>query len=163
AYLKARKRLQGEEGGEAESGDETLAPEVMARLGETEEFILTVTENGYGKRSSAYEYRVAGRGGQGIANIDCSERNGQVVASFPVDASDHLLMVTDGGTIIRLPVEGIRLAGRVTQGVTLIKVAEGEKVVSVSRLPADESEGSEEEIVESENGGEPSQEENGDA
>ncbi|MDK9721931.1 MAG: DNA gyrase subunit A [Rhodospirillales bacterium] len=166
AYLKISKRQRGEEGGETDNGDAALlSPELYARLAETEEFILTVTENGFGKRSSAYEYRVAGRGGLGIANIDCSERNGQVVASFPVEAMDHLLLVTDGGTIIRLPVEGIRIAGRVTQGVTLIKVAEGEKVVSVSRLPADENEvsESEEETGEEEPSSETVQEENGDA
>ena len=118
--------------------DETLAArlneptfEAMAR---DEEFILTVTENGFGKRTSAYEYRIAGRGGQGIANIETSERNGQVVASFWVDQDDQIVMVSDGGQIIRCPVGDIRIAGRRTQGVTLFTLAEDERMVSVTRL-----------------------------
>ncbi|MCW8836664.1 MAG: DNA gyrase subunit A, partial [Rhodospirillales bacterium] len=101
---------------------------------EKEEFLLTVTENGYGKRSSAYEYRIAGRGGQGIANIEMSERNGPVVASFSVVNSDQIVMVTDRGKLIRIPVNGVRIAGRNTQGVTLFSVSEDERVVSVTRL-----------------------------
>ena len=105
--------------------------EAMAR---DEEFILTVTENGFGKRTSAYEYRIAGRGGQGIANIETSERNGNVVASFWVDHDDQIVMVSDGGQIIRCPVADIRIAGRRTQGVTLFTLAEDERMVSVTRL-----------------------------
>ena len=104
------------------------------RLAELEEFILTMTETGYGKRTSAYEYRVTGRGGQGIANIELSERNSAVVASFPVNNDDEIMLVSDGGTLIRMPVDGIRIAGRVTQGVTLFRTADGEKVVSAARL-----------------------------
>ena len=118
--------------------DETLAArlkepefEAMAR---DEEFILTVTENGFGKRTSAYDYRIAGRGGQGIANIETSERNGKVVASFWVDHDDQIVMVSDGGQIIRCPVDDIRIAGRRTQGVTLFTLAEDERMVSVTRL-----------------------------
>ena len=105
-----------------------------------EEFILTVTANGYGKRSSAYEYRITNRGGQGIANIARTERNGDVVASFPVEDQDQIMLVTDGGQLIRCPVHDIRIAGRSTQGVVLFKVAEGERVVSVTRLAEDEQE-----------------------
>jgi DNA gyrase subunit A len=117
-------------------GDEDApAPDdAYDELAAGEQFILTVTENGYGKRSSAYEYRIAGRGGQGIINIETSDRNGQVVASFPVGDDDQILLVTDGGQLIRCPVQDIRIAGRNTQGVTLFKTAEGERVVSVSRL-----------------------------
>jgi DNA gyrase subunit A len=96
--------------------------------------ILSVTENGYGKRSSAYEYRVTNRGGQGIINILTSRRNGPVVAAFAVAEGDQLMLVTDRGQVIRIPVDGIRIAGRNTQGVTLFDVAEGEHVVSVARL-----------------------------
>jgi len=99
-----------------------------------EDFILTITENGYGKRTSAYEYRIAGRGGQGITNIETNKRNGSVVASFPVESDDHLVMVSNGGQLIRTTVVDIRIAGRSTQGVTLFKTAEGEHVVSVTRL-----------------------------
>jgi len=104
------------------------------QLAADEEFILSVTANGYGKRTSAYEYRIAGRGGQGIINIETSDRNGEVVASFPVEDDDHILLVTDGGQLIRCPVADIRIAGRNTQGVTLFKTAKDEHVVSVSRL-----------------------------
>ena len=96
--------------------------------------ILTVTENGYGKRSSAYEYRITRRGGQGIINIETSERNGKVVASFAVGPEDQLMLLTDAGKLIRIHVNGIRIAGRNTQGVTLFKTDDSERVVSVIRL-----------------------------
>ncbi|MBM3516434.1 MAG: DNA gyrase subunit A [Alphaproteobacteria bacterium] len=111
-----------------------LAPERRAELARAEEFILTVTENGYGKRTSAYEYTITGRGGLGIINIETSKRNGAVVASFTVADGDEVVLVTDGGQLIRTPVNDIRIAGRDTQGVTLIRMAEGEHVVSVARL-----------------------------
>ena len=122
-----------------------LSPERFEQMAAQEQFILSVTENGFGKRTSAFEYRVTGRGGQGIANIDTSQRNGQVVASFPVGHTDDLVMVTDGGQIIRCPVRDIRIAGRKTQGVTLLRVSGNEKVVSVSRIEEPEDEGSESE------------------
>jgi DNA gyrase subunit A len=112
----------------------TLTPERFASLEAVEEFILTVTAKGFGKRSSAYEYRITGRGGQGIAAIEMSDRNGQAVASFPVGHRDQIMLVTDRGQLIRCPVTDIRIAGRKTQGVVLFKVEEGEKVVSVTRL-----------------------------
>ncbi len=112
----------------------TLAAERMAEMAAAEQFILTVTINGYGKRSSAYEYRTTGRGGSGIVNIDTSARNGPVVASGPVEARDQLLLMTDQGKLIRTNVEEIRIAGRATQGVTLFKVGEGEQVVSVAKI-----------------------------
>lgn len=116
--------------------DDVESPEVdpaFEALATAEQFILTVTRNGFGKRSSAYEYRIAGRGGQGIINIETSDRNGEVVASFPVEDGDQILLVTDGGQLIRCPVAGIRIAGRNTQGVILFKTAEDEHVVSVTR------------------------------
>jgi DNA gyrase subunit A len=99
-----------------------------------EELILTISENGFGKRSSAYEYRVTGRGGKGITAMVVNERNGPLVASFPVEPSDQIMLVTDGGQLIRCPVEGIRVAGRATQGVIVLNTAEGERVVSVERI-----------------------------
>ena len=93
--------------------------------------------NGFGKRSSAYEYRVAGRGGQGIANIEVNERNGDVVASFPVADNDQIMLVTDKGQLIRCPVEDIRIAGRSTQGVIVFDTAEDEHVVSVEHIGDD--------------------------
>ncbi len=126
---------------------EGISEERLAELREIEQFLLSITENGFGKRTSAFEYRTAGRGGLGIINIETSGRNGSVVASFPVEADDEIMMTSNGGQLIRMPVGGIRIAGRSTQGVTLFKPAKGEKVVSVARLgdanggDADDSEG----------------------
>ena len=121
----------------------------MAELAAREQFILTVCSNGYGKLSSAYEYRRTGRGGQGITNIDNIARNGPVVASFPATKEHQLMLVTDQGKMIRTTVGDIRIAGRNTQGVTIFNVADQEKVVSVAKI--DESE---EEDVELEGGDE---------
>ncbi len=146
AYLKeagARRRLaangeaDGETGGEA--ADEVAAgaeigAERTAELAAAEQFLLAATENGFGKRSSSYEYRITNRGGKGIINIETSARNGEVVAAFPVEDEDQIMLVTDGGQLIRSPVADIRIAGRNTQGVTLFSTAEGERVVSVARL-----------------------------
>jgi DNA gyrase subunit A len=118
----------------------TISEERYAEFAAQEEFILSITANGYGKRSSAYEYRITGRGGQGIANIETSERNGSVVASFPVRDGDQIMLVTDGGQLLRTPVNDIRIAGRKTQGVVLFRVAEGEKLVAVTRLGDDSDE-----------------------
>jgi DNA gyrase subunit A len=110
-----------------------LAPEKIQEMALSEEFILTITENGYGKRSSAYEYRTTNRGGVGITNIITSKRNGNVVASFPIDNSDHVMIITDKGTLIRTDISSVRITGRNTQGVTLIKT-KGDTVVSVARI-----------------------------
>ncbi len=112
----------------------TLSPELIAKLEAEEQFILTITENGYGKRTSAYEYRITNRGGQGVTNIETSERNGAVVASFPVLETDQIMLMTNKGKLIRTPVHDIRIAGRNTQGVTIFRVAEGEFVVSAIRI-----------------------------
>ncbi|MFL6730470.1 MAG: DNA gyrase C-terminal beta-propeller domain-containing protein, partial [Sphingomicrobium sp.] len=125
----------------------TLPADRFAELQENEQFILTVTENGYGKRSSAYEYRRTNRGGQGITNIDTSERNGCVVASFPARQGEQLILVTDQGKMIRTTVAHIRIAGRNTMGVTIFRVADGEHVVSVAKI-----EESDEEEIEIEGG-----------
>jgi len=118
----------------AEPGETTLSPERMAELAAREQFILTVTSNGYGKRTSSYEYRTMGRGNQGVTAIETSERNGPVVASFPVDPDDQVLLVTDQAQMIRIGVADVRIAGRATQGVTLFRVSNGEKVVSVAKV-----------------------------
>jgi DNA gyrase subunit A len=130
-------------------GECPLTPERLAELAEKEQFILTVTENGYGKRSSAYEYRRTNRGGQGITNIDTSERNGRVVASFPAHQGEALMLVTNQGKMIRTTVGDIRVMGRNTQGVTIFRVADQEYVVSVAKI-----EESEEEEIELETGDE---------
>jgi DNA gyrase subunit A len=108
-----------------------LSPERYAAMGAQEQFLLTVSENGYGKRSSAYEYRVSGRGGKGIIAMTVTDRNGPLIASFPVKETDQIMLVTDSGTLIRCPVNDVRVAGRNTQGVTIFKTDEGANVVSV--------------------------------
>ncbi len=140
AYLRfanAKRRQAGEEAESEEPAEVPmidLSPDRLAGLEAAEEFLLTVTAKGYGKRTSTYEYRVTGRGGQGVANIETSARNGAVVASFPVTDSDQIMLVTDGGQLIRCPVHDIRIARRQTQGVTIFKVAEDEKVVAVAHM-----------------------------
>ena len=123
-----------------------LSLEKFEEMQKLEEFILSVTVTGYGKRSSSYEYRVTGRGGSGIANMEMSPRNKEVVSSFPITEDKDIMMVTDGGKLIRMPVDDIRIAGRKTQGVILFRTAENENVVSVTKLDADE--GTDEEIDE---------------
>ncbi len=160
-YDSARRRQDGHEDGADESGEEAaqradaairaareqLGANRLAALDAHQQLILSVTENGYGKRSSAYEYRVTNRGGQGIINIETSRRNGPVVAAFPVADDDQVMLVTDRGQVIRIPVDDIRIAGRNTQGVTLFDVAEGEHVVSVARLAgAAEANGGEDDV-----------------
>jgi DNA gyrase subunit A len=113
---------------------ETLSLERLARLGAAEEFVLTVSSEGFGKRTSAYDYRRTGRGGQGLIAHDLSRRGGRLVASFPVEDADEILLVTDQGQLIRVPVGQIRTAGRNTLGVTIFRTAENEHVVSVERL-----------------------------
>ena len=140
AYLRAANKLRrGEEEEEstaASSGEEglTLSPDRFKELQENEQFILSVTDRGFGKRSSAYAYRVTNRGGQGLANIELTSKNGFVVSSFPVEDTDHIMLVTDQGKLIRCPVHDIRIAGRKTQGVTLFRIDAEEQVVSVSRV-----------------------------
>nr|WP_281397147.1 DNA gyrase subunit A [Kaustia mangrovi] len=149
AYLKLRRAMRGEEAelpAEAEpqaddddAGEEiSLSQERYAALSAEEQFVLTVSENGYGKRTSAFEYRVTGRGGKGIIAMVANRRNGHLVASFPVEDADQIMLVTNGGQLIRCPVHDIRVAGRATQGVTIFNTADGEHVVSVAHLGEDE-------------------------
>ncbi len=119
----------------------------VAEFKAAEQFILTVTANGYGKRTSAYAYRRTGRGGQGITNIDTSERNGHVVASFPAADGEHLMLVTDQGKLIRTEVDQVRIAGRATQGVTLFRVADNEHVVSAAKIRDEDEDEVAEEVV----------------
>jgi DNA gyrase subunit A len=123
----------------AEPGERVLSETRMAAFAAAEQFILTVTSNGFGKRTSAFEYRQSGRGGQGIATIADSERNGTVVASFPATDGDEIMLVTDQGKLIRTVAGQIRIMGRTTQGVKLFDVADGEAVVSAARIGEDDS------------------------
>ena len=132
---------EGEEGAELASGSAELTPERYAELGGREQFILTVSQRGYGKRTSSYEYRISGRGGKGIAAMVVNERNGPLVASFPIEQSDQIMLVTDAGQLIRTPVDEVRIAGRNTQGVRIFRTDADEKVVSVERIPDDGSNG----------------------
>jgi DNA gyrase subunit A len=127
-----------------------LNEEMFAQMKENEQFILSVTTTGYGKRSSSYEYRVTGRGGQGIANMEMSARNKEIASSFPIEDDNQIMMVTDAGKLIRMPVEDIRIAGRKTQGVILFRTADDEKVVSVTKLEADADDEEELEATEGE-------------
>lgn len=125
---------------EASSTEEsvTLTPERFEELAASEQFILTITENGFGKRSSAYGYRTTGRGGLGLDSIIVNARNGGVVASFPVEEKDQIMLVTDAGKLIRCPIHDVRIAGRRTQGVTIFRVADDERVVAVSHISGDQ-------------------------
>ncbi len=145
AYIKqsraARRLATGieEDAGDAdeETTDLVLTPEQMTKMAETEQFILTISENGFGKRTSSYEYRTTHRGGNGFTNIKLGGKNTAVAGSFPVTDDQDIIMVTDGGKIIRTPVRDVRIAGRSTAGVTLFRTAENEKVVSAISIVAD--------------------------
>ena len=146
SYLKMRRAIAGEpviEGAESDAEPmqegASIDQERYAAMSAAEQFVLTISENGYGKRSSSYEYRVTGRGGKGIVAMTVNERNGNLVASFPVENTDQIMLVSDGGQLIRCPVDGIRTAGRSTQGVIVFDTHEKEHVVSVERI-SDEGE-----------------------
>ena len=145
AYLKMSRAVRGEadeadaigDGDEltAESnGGAEISQHRYAEMSAAEEFLLTVAERGYGKRTSSFEYRVTGRGGKGIVAMIVNDRNGDLVASFPVEASDQIMLVSDGGQVIRVPVDGIRIVGRASQGVTIFTTSKDERVVSVEHL-----------------------------
>ena len=154
AYLKrasaVRRGTNGEAGGGARrrrggaTGAIELGEQRYVEMSEAEQFVLTISERGYGKRSSSYEYRTTSRGGKGIVAMDIWEgkkgaetirdKTGHLVASFPVEDDDQIMLVTNGGQLIRTQVDGIRIAGRSTQGVIVFDTAEDERVVSVERL-----------------------------
>jgi DNA gyrase subunit A len=147
AYLKLageRRRVNGDEDegteqpepeeGEA-SSEAAISEQQFADLAAREQFVLSVTEKGFGVRSSAYGYRITGRGGQGINNMDLTRRRDAIVAVFPVGQNDQIMLVTDAGMVIRCPVNDIRIVRRGGVGVVIFKVGDGERVVSVARLP----------------------------
>jgi DNA gyrase subunit A len=143
-YLKAanaKRRADVSEPGQRPAEEAALVAKLetgrFSEMAAQEEFILAVTENGYGKRSSSFDYRIAQRGGQGIGNIETSARNGKVAATFPVSDTDGLVLVTDGGKIIRVTVAEISIMGRRTQGVRIFSVGDRETVVSVTRMSED--------------------------
>jgi len=156
-YANAKRRAAAGEGEDDAASTEAeddavaavdLSAERIAELEAAEQFILTVSENGLGKRSSAYEYRRTGRGGQGLTAHGLGGRAGKrLAAAFPVDAADDLLLVTDGGQMIRTPVEQVRIVGRSSQGVMIFRTGKDERVVSVERLP---SQGEDEADIEAE-------------
>jgi DNA gyrase subunit A len=119
---------------EEATGAIELGEQRYVEMSAAEQFVLTISQNGYGKRTSSFEYRTTGRGGKGIVAMQVNERNGKLVASFPVEDSDQIMLVTDAGQLIRCPVDGIRVAGRSTQGVIVFDTAEGENVVSVEHI-----------------------------
>jgi len=149
AYLKRASAVRRGGNGEAEEVAEADEAADTIELGEkryvdmsaAEQFVLTISERGFGKRSSSYQYRTTGRGGKGIVAMAVTERNGRLVASFPVEESDQIMLVTNRGQLIRCGVDGIRIAGRSTQGVIVFDTADDERVVSVERLGEDEGNG----------------------
>ena len=165
AYLKRASAIRRNTGAEvdepqvvdaeeaAEAGDVAnieLGEQRYVELSEAEQFVLTLSERGFGKRTSSYEYRITGRGGKGIVAMDIWEKKGgtfqlkpkigRLVASFPIEEDDQVMLVTDAGKLIRTTVAGIRIAGRSTQGVIVLNTADDEHVVSVERLSEDEAE-----------------------
>ncbi|MFN3634793.1 MAG: DNA gyrase subunit A [Rhizobium rhizophilum] len=160
AYLKrsaAERRAMGvdEEDialvGEEVGAEGELTEERYQELKAREQFVLTISEKGYGKRSSSYDFRTSGRGGKGIRATDTSKTTeiGELVAAFPVEETDQLMLVSDGGQLIRVPVNGIRIASRATKGVTIFSTAKDEKVVSVERINEPEAD---EEVTEAVDG-----------
>jgi DNA gyrase subunit A len=146
-----RRRAAGQEEADDEAidlSDVTLSEEKIAEMSAAEEFILTVTELGYGKRTSAFEYRVTNRGGSGVTGIGISKKNGKVVSSFPVAADDQIMLMTNKGTLIRTPVEDIRICGRTSQGVITFRTEGKEQVISAVRIKGELMEGGVEEAVE---------------
>ena len=144
AYLRRanavrRGGAEEEAGTDAEeaSGSMELGEQRYVEMSAAEQFVLTISENGYGKRTSSFEYRTTGRGGKGIVAMSVNDRNGKLVASFPVEDADQIMLVTDKGQLIRCPVEDIRIAGRSTQGVIVFDTAEDEHVVSVEHIGED--------------------------
>jgi DNA gyrase subunit A len=151
AYLKMRRAVMGEQSTDAdaagsddaeesENGNFSLSQERYAEMSALEQCILTISEKGYGKRTLSYEYRITGRGGKGITAMAVNNRNGKLVASFPVENADQIMLVTDGGQLIRVPVDGIRVVGRNSQGVTVFSTRDKEKVVSVEHIEGEEGE-----------------------
>ncbi|WP_442907393.1 DNA gyrase subunit A [Kaistia sp. MMO-174] len=154
AYLKMSRAVRGEvedatvieHDADETPGSATLPQARYAEMSAAEQFVLTISENGYGKRTSSFEYRITGRGGKGIVAMAVNERNGDLIASFPVEDADQIMLVTDGGQMIRMPVGGdkpIRIVGRGSQGVIVFNTNDTEKVVSVDRLTDVEEDGPE--------------------
>ncbi len=128
AYLRMKRSED-----EAE-GEPALTPERFAEIEAAEQLILTLSERGYGKRTSSHEFRVTGRGGKGVTAMALTEKTGRLVAAFPVEDGDQIMLVTDRGKLIRTNVDEIRIAGRATQGVIVFRTEEGERVVSAERI-----------------------------
>ncbi|QBR70397.1 DNA gyrase subunit A [Beijerinckiaceae bacterium] len=168
AYLKMRRAIAGDASPEANEpvGEDTgvmetpvasnLGSERYAEMSAAEQIILTVSSNGYGKRTSSFEYRITGRGGKGIVAMAVNQRNGKLVASMPVEDGDEIVLVTNGGQLIRCPVDGIRVAGRGTQGVIVFNTADDEQVVAVERISDEDTPRAEEEETHGDDGGEES-------
>ena len=161
-YERARIKSESDEGEDAapaedeeDVGEAELTPERIIELQAAEEFILTLSSEGIGKRTSAYDFRRTGRGGQGLLAQDLTRKGGRLVASFPVDQADEILLVTDQGQLIRCPVANIRVASRNTQGVIVFRTADDEHVVSVERLEASAESGDEDDNEIDDGSGEP--------
>ena len=147
------KNSENSENDENEENVENITPAILsdekyAEMGASEQFVLSISNNGYGKRTSTFEYRVTGRGGKGIIAMVVNDRNGNIADSFPVDSTNQIILVTNNGKLIRCPVDDIRIASRSTQGVKIFDVDDQEQVVSVERLgdlESDEDDGADDE------------------
>ena len=145
AYFKMRRAITGEEGGDGDEPENiSINQERYAELSAAEQWILTITSGGFGKRTSAHEYRVSGRGGQGVAAANLSRRDDRIVAVFTVEDDDQIMLATSTGQSIRCPVTGISRQGRASSGVRVFNVSDDEYVVSVAYIAeqGDEEEGS---------------------
>ena len=144
AYLRLSKQRRGQidddsgithhDEADTDNYHTTLSPERYNEMETQEQFILSVSTRGFGKRTSAYEYRVAGRGGQGVTSMATTPKNGKIAGSFIIEPQDELMLVTNGGQLIRIATHDIRIAGRATQGVTLFRIPESEQIVSVALI-----------------------------
>ena len=148
AYFKMRRAVTGEESGEIENVEATISPERYAELSALEEWILTITAGGFGKRSSAHEYRVSHRGGQGIAAANLGRRGDSIIACFPVEEDDQIMLATTTGQSIRCPVAGISRQGRGSSGVTVFNTAKDEQVISVAWIAEQGDEDEDAEVIE---------------
>jgi DNA gyrase subunit A len=167
AYLKMRRAVAGEatpdargEAAGEEAGIEdatvalTLGPDRYAEMSAAEQIILAVSANGYGKRTSSYEYRITSRGGKGIVAMAVNQRNGKLVAAMPVEDGDEIMLVTNGGKLIRCPVDGIRISGRGAQGVIVFDTEAAEQVVAVERITEEDTSRGDDESLRGEGKGE---------
>lgn len=137
AYRHKSQEAEGSAEGEGLPLGQALSPELISKMSQDEQFLLSISERGFGKRTSSYAYRCANRGGQGVATMDVTDRTGFIINALPVQESDEILLLTDQGQLLRCPVRDIRISGRKTQGVKLFRLSPQERIVSVAVFPGE--------------------------